>query len=540
MRHRGVIAAGALAAAAVGSAVLAGRSRGRAWRAEPDPAGDDLLALPAGRSWRLTTSDGAELAVTDSGAGPLVVLAHCYTGTRGVWAPVARRLVATGHRVVLWDQRGHGASTVGSEGMTIERIGDDLRELLDHLEATDAVVVGHSMGGMTVMSLVGRHRDVVARRARAVVLVATAASDLFPFGAVVGLSAAMAGSRVATAVGRSALGPYAARGIEGSRPVWAHLDTMARLYAETAPGDARRVRAEHGGDGPAAGVDRVPGAGRRRGRHRGPPHRRGLGADIAAHLPDAELVVLPGAGHMLPLEEPDRLAHLIAACTVAGGGGPCRLTAARSAEPPGGPARSRGRWRSSPARRRASAARSRSPSPATARAVAGVDLDGEGVARLAKEIGGVRDSPPTSPSAAVADRVVDDAVAALGRVDILVNAAGTSSGACLLDTTVDVWDRIQAVNLRAPFLLMRAAARHMLAQGDGRPDRQRQLGIGVPRPARHARVRQLQGRPALAHPHGRRASSAPPASTSTRSRPGITATPMAVRALGDVDSSTAS
>jgi NAD(P)-dependent dehydrogenase (short-subunit alcohol dehydrogenase family) len=66
-----------------------------------------------------------------------------------------------------------------------------------------------------------------------------------------------------------------------------------------------------------------------------------------------------------------------------------------------------------------------------------------------------------------ADRVVDDVVGQLGRVDILVNAAGTSSGAGLLDTTVDVWDRIHAVNLRAPFLLIRRAARHMIDRGEG-------------------------------------------------------------------------
>jgi NAD(P)-dependent dehydrogenase (short-subunit alcohol dehydrogenase family) len=64
-------------------------------------------------------------------------------------------------------------------------------------------------------------------------------------------------------------------------------------------------------------------------------------------------------------------------------------------------------------------------------------------------------------------RVVDEAVAALGRVDILVNAAGTSSGASLLDTTLDVWERVLAVNLRAPMLLMQHAARHMIRQGDG-------------------------------------------------------------------------
>jgi NAD(P)-dependent dehydrogenase (short-subunit alcohol dehydrogenase family) len=65
------------------------------------------------------------------------------------------------------------------------------------------------------------------------------------------------------------------------------------------------------------------------------------------------------------------------------------------------------------------------------------------------------------------ERVVASAVSAQGRVDILVNAAGTSSGSSLLDTTVDVWERVLAVNLRAPMLLMQHAARHMVRQGDG-------------------------------------------------------------------------
>ncbi|HVM64256.1 MAG TPA: SDR family oxidoreductase [Acidimicrobiales bacterium] len=63
--------------------------------------------------------------------------------------------------------------------------------------------------------------------------------------------------------------------------------------------------------------------------------------------------------------------------------------------------------------------------------------------------------------------VVERVVAAHGRVDILVNAAGISSGAGLLDTTVDIWEHVLAVNLRAPMLLMQHAARHMVSQGDG-------------------------------------------------------------------------
>ena len=46
--------------------------------------------------------------------GPTVVLPHCWAGSHAMWVPVARRLVESGHRVVHYDQRGHGASSRGT------------------------------------------------------------------------------------------------------------------------------------------------------------------------------------------------------------------------------------------------------------------------------------------------------------------------------------------------------------------------------------------------------------------------------------------
>lgn len=57
------------------------------------------------------------------------------------------------------------------------------------------------------------------------------------------------------------------------------------------------------------------------------------------------------------------------------------------------------------------------------------------------------------------------ALAAFGRVDGLVNAAGLTTRASLLDGTLGVWDELFAVNARAPFFLMQAAAADMLARG---------------------------------------------------------------------------
>ncbi len=307
--------AGVAAAVAAAAAVVAVRRIEHRWRAEPDPCGDDGLALPDGRSIPVITDDGAALAVTEAGEGPLVVLAHCYTGSRQVWAPVARRLVAGGHRVVLYDQRGHGESTVGSEGLTIDRLGDDLRDVLVAVDAHDAVLVGHSMGGMTVMALVGRHPEVVASRAAGLVLVATAAGGMARVPGLDGVVSAVVASRVASAVTAGLLGPLVVRATAGRRPVWAHLDATARMYAATDPQARakllRSILAMDLHDGLArCPVPAVVVVGNR---DRMTP--AALGADIVAHLPNAELVVLPDGGHMLPFEQPDRLAELIAART---------------------------------------------------------------------------------------------------------------------------------------------------------------------------------------------------------------------------------
>lgn len=62
-------------------------------------------------------------------------------------------------------------------------------------------------------------------------------------------------------------------------------------------------------------------------------------------------------------------------------------------------------------------------------------------------------------------RIVAEAGAALGTIDGLVNAAGLTDRGTLESTTTELWDRLFAVNARAPFLLMRQVARGLLAAG---------------------------------------------------------------------------
>ena len=64
-------------------------------------------------------------------------------------------------------------------------------------------------------------------------------------------------------------------------------------------------------------------------------------------------------------------------------------------------------------------------------------------------------------------KIVDKTVAALGRVDILVNNAGIIRRNDALDFTEDDWDQVMDINLKSVFFLSQAAARRMVAQGQG-------------------------------------------------------------------------
>src|SRR5258708_39879308 len=112
-----------LIALGAASAVVAAAVTERKWKAAHDPVLPEHLQLPDGKPLSVHTDDGAVLAATVAGEGQTVVLAHGFTNGRAVWSPVAHRLIGTGHQVVLYDQRGHGESTVGADGYTVTRLG---------------------------------------------------------------------------------------------------------------------------------------------------------------------------------------------------------------------------------------------------------------------------------------------------------------------------------------------------------------------------------------------------------------------------------
>ncbi len=314
-RRRLLLLGGALAAAGAAGAAYRRRPRdgatGTGWGS--DDGGRALgwgegIVRPDHRVIR--TPDGARLAVWDiEGDGPdapTVVLPHCWGCSHEIWVPVARRLREQGHRVVLYDQRGHGESTRGTAPLAIDTLAHDLEAVLEATDARDVVLAGHSMGGMTIMSLATHRPRVFRERAKATVLVATAATNAGDRSLrAAEWAGAMVASPFVTRAMRARHGHLFVRGVFGADPVRAHMDLTRELFAGC-HGDVRgnflvALATMNLLEGIAT-MD-VPTTVMVGSRDTLTLPKK---ADqIVSTVPGARLVTLQGRGHMLPLEDPD-------------------------------------------------------------------------------------------------------------------------------------------------------------------------------------------------------------------------------------------
>lgn len=109
-----------------------------------------------------------ELYYEDHGSGRPVVLIHGYPLNGASWEKQQRDLLTAGYRVITYDRRGFGRSTHAGIGYDYDTFTADLAALLDHLDLTDAVLVGFSMGTGEVIRYLGRHGS--ARITKAVLM----------------------------------------------------------------------------------------------------------------------------------------------------------------------------------------------------------------------------------------------------------------------------------------------------------------------------------------------------------------------------------
>ncbi|MET9680250.1 alpha/beta fold hydrolase [Streptomyces coeruleorubidus] len=355
----GVVAAGAAAGVAL-ERMTVGRGMRQKARLALDSAGPygSLRGMPG----KAFSDDGTELYYEvdelDPDAGPAalgprrrrlfgrkapapvtVVFSHGYCLNQDSWH-FQRAALRGVVRTVHWDQRSHGRSGRGvaqgrGEPITIEQLGRDLKAVIDAAAPEGPIVlVGHSMGGMTVMALADQHPELIRERVVGVAFVGTSSGRLGEVNYGLPVAGVNAVRRVLPGVlkamgqradlvekGRRATADLFAGIIKrysfASRDVDPAIARFAERMIESTPID---VVAEYYpafndhdktealgcfADMPVlvlAGVqDLVT-----------PSEHSEAIADL---LPDAELVLVPDAGHLVMLEHPevvtDRLADLL-------------------------------------------------------------------------------------------------------------------------------------------------------------------------------------------------------------------------------------
>ncbi|RJO76584.1 alpha/beta fold hydrolase [Nocardia panacis] len=129
----------------------------------------------------LTTRDGTKLRVHAYGSAdrPVIVLVHGWSCAIEYWNAQINAFGGQ-YRVIAYDQRGHGASEFGDSPLSTDLLADDLADVLAAAlrPGQRAVLVGHSLGGMTLQAWAGRYPERVARQALAVLLTNTAPDRL--------------------------------------------------------------------------------------------------------------------------------------------------------------------------------------------------------------------------------------------------------------------------------------------------------------------------------------------------------------------------
>jgi pimeloyl-ACP methyl ester carboxylesterase len=265
---------------------------------------------------RFISFDTVRIAVHLTGSGPLAVLLHGFPLDHRMWLDVITSPLAEQHTFAAIDLRGHGQSPwCGDSVHTMDLLADDVSAIIRTLTDDPVDVVGLSMGGYVAQSLATRHRELVSSLAL-VDTRAKADTDAQMQGRDAAIDKLLApgqdGGRRALAAGmiEKLLAPQAADDAQG-QTLRARLSTMIEaLPVETILADLRglRDRADRSDDAKAVTVPVLVAVG-----EHDVITTPSETAAFATTFGNARHVVVTGAGHMPPMENPAEFVDVLGA-----------------------------------------------------------------------------------------------------------------------------------------------------------------------------------------------------------------------------------
>ena len=260
----------------------------------------------------IAAGDGVRLHVEVHGAGLPVVFSCGYSTTRENFRPLVEPLAAAGFRVVLWDYRGHGDSDAphDANAYSFDRVLDDLARVLDATAyGVHAVLAGFSFGGALSLHFALRRPE----RVRALVLLDTGPGFKNPDAQKAWIAQI---ERIAVNLETKGLESFvtsrAAATAIGRRPELPAAQHAARAIAAMQPHGVALFGRRVAGPVPAC-IDELAQV--------AAPALVVIGAEDEAYLraadvmtsriPRATKVVIPGAGHVTTIEEPEAVTAAI-------------------------------------------------------------------------------------------------------------------------------------------------------------------------------------------------------------------------------------
>jgi 3-oxoadipate enol-lactonase len=251
---------------------------------------------------RARTGD-IETAWFEIGRGSPLIVIHGIADDHRLWRKVVPDL-ALRHRVILYDVRGHGQSTVGDADGTLDQLGADLAGLMDVIGLEQAAIAGFSLGGTIAMRLAIDYPDKVD----VLFAVATSSRVGAPAAQWYTERAAMGNAELRSTIDRDTVDAYhispgeleeglAIRRQSTQDPTGYRNAARAMAGLKSAPLDPELVKIRARTLIVCADLDQNC-----------PPR---AGEIIAAGIPDSTMEIISGSGHMLPAERPQELAALV-------------------------------------------------------------------------------------------------------------------------------------------------------------------------------------------------------------------------------------